>query len=127
MIPAWPIRNRMASPGKPGFPEEVRRFLAEIHGSDYRSYGSLEQAQQDPDGAVVLSGDYGTTVFLTAPARLVNCDMGTLVTLVSDLDAVTWMSGDPAIATVAFEHHPVGTSVWGGGVSRRSVTSRAST
>ena len=105
----------MASPQTPGFPEEVRRFMAEVHGADYFAYESLEQAQNDPDGAVILSGDYGSTVFLTAPARLVSCDTDTLVTLVSDLDAVTWMSGSLTIATVAFERHPVGTRVWGAG------------
>ncbi len=103
----------------PGFPEEVRRFWAEIYGQEYIAYDSLEQAKRDPDGVIVLSGDYGTTVLLTAPAHLVRCDTETLVTLVSDLDAVSWMSGDPAIATVAFERHPVGTSIeggWGGGI-----------
>lgn len=77
------------------------------------AYASLEQAQHDPDGAIILSGDYGGTIFLTAP-HLVPCSAEALVTLVSDLDAVTWMSGDPTIAAVAFEHHPIGTGVWGG-------------
>lgn len=62
----------------------------------------------------MLSGDYGGTIFLTAPAHLVRCDTKTLVTLVSDLDAVSWMSGDLTIATVAFERHPIGTGVTGG-------------
>jgi hypothetical protein len=109
----------MVRPEGPGFPEDVRRFWAEINGEEYIAYDSLEQAKRDPDGVIVLSGDYGTTVFLTAPAHLVRCDAGTLVTLVSDLDAVSWMSGDPAIATVAFERHPIGTSIfggWGGGI-----------
>ncbi len=109
----------MVRPEGPGFPEEVRRFWAEIYGQEYIAYDSLEQAKRDPDGVIVLSGDYGTTVLLTAPAHLVRCDTETLVTLVSDLDAVSWMSGDPAIATVAFERHRVGTSIeggWGGGI-----------
>lgn len=104
----------MPDPGDPGIPEEVRRWLAEIHHEDYLAYQTLEQAQLDPDGAVVLSGDYGGTIFLTAPAGLVRCGAETLVTLVSDLDAVTWMSGDLTIATVAFERHPIGTGVRGG-------------
>ncbi len=70
--------------------------------------------QADPDAAVVLSGDCGGTVFLTAPASLVRCDDDALRTLVSDLDAVTWMSGDLTSATVAFERHRAGTGVWGG-------------
>ncbi len=63
---------------------------------------------------MVLSGDYGGTIFLTVPVRLVRCDAEALFTLVSDLDAVTWMSGDPTIATVTFKQCPVGSTVEGG-------------
>lgn len=101
--------------GSEGIPEhDVRSFLADVHEDEYVSYASLAQALADPDAAVVLTGDYGGTVFLTAPVRLVGCDLDTLRTLVSDLDAVTWMSGDLTIATVALERHPVGTGVMGG-------------
>lgn len=104
----------MSSHPAPGTPEEVRRWMAKIHGTDYFDYQSLEQAQADPDAAIIMSGDYGGTIFLTAPARKVVCATASLVTLVSDLDAVTWMSGDLTIATLAFEWHPIGTHVSGG-------------
>ncbi|HEX5114466.1 MAG TPA: hypothetical protein VFW65_04620 [Pseudonocardiaceae bacterium] len=93
---------------------DVRAFLADIHDDEFVSYPSLAAARSDPDAALVLSGDYGGTIFLTAPVRLVGCDLDALTTLVSDLDAVTWMSGDLTIATVAFERHPLGTGVPGG-------------
>lgn len=93
---------------------DVRSFLAEVRGDEYVAYGSLEEARADPDSAVILSGDYGGTIFLTVPVRLLRCDLATLRTLVSDMDAVTWMSGDLTIATVAIEKHPVGTGVVGG-------------
>lgn len=93
---------------------DVREWLARIHGEPYRFFRTLEEARDDPDGAIVLSGDYGGTIFLTAPARIVVCSEEALATLVSDLDAVTWMSGDQTIATVAFEAHPVGSGVVGG-------------
>jgi hypothetical protein len=107
------------TPSAPGAPDEVpahdiRQFLAEVHDANYVSYRTLDAARRDPDSAVVLSGDYGGTIFLTVPVRLVRCDMTALLTLVSDLDAVTWMSGDPTMATVAIERHPVGTGVTGG-------------
>jgi len=104
----------MSDPESPGTPEDMRQQLAKLDGEDYLAYASLEQAQHEPDGAVILSGDYGGTIFLTAPVRLVRCNAEALVTLVSDLDAVTWMSGDPTIATVASGRHPIGTRVWGG-------------
>ena len=93
---------------------DVRTFFAEVRGESCKSFASLDEARHAPDGAVVLSGDYGGTIFLTAPARLGKCSEESLATLVSDLDAVTWMSGDPTIATVAFEAHPVNSGVVGG-------------
>jgi len=83
-------------------------------GNIFRGYKSLAEAKNDPDASVVLAGDYGGTIFLTVPLRLVVCDTETLWVLVSDLDAVTWMSGDPTIATVSFEPNPVGTRAPGG-------------
>ncbi|WP_239329294.1 hypothetical protein [Frankia sp. CiP3] len=77
-------------------------------------YEGLKHARRDSGAAVVLSGNYGGTIFLTVPVRLVRCDAEALFTLVSDLDAVTWMSGDPTIATVAFKQCPVGSTVEGG-------------
>lgn len=93
---------------------DVRQFIAEVNGEPFSSYRSLDEARRHPDSAVVLSGDYGGTIFLTAPVRLVRCPLSTLETLVSDLDAVTWMSGDLTIATIALERHPVGSGVLGG-------------
>jgi len=74
----------------------------------------MEEAGHDPHAAVVLSGDYGGAIFLTVPVSRLRCDLDTLQTLVSDLDAVSWMSGDLTIATVALERHAVGTGVPGG-------------
>jgi hypothetical protein len=93
---------------------DVRHFLAEKYNTEFVAYHSVEEASQDPQAAVVLSGDYGGTIFLTVPVARLRCDLGTLQTLVSDLDAVTNMSGDLTIATVALERHAVGTGVLGG-------------
>jgi hypothetical protein len=95
-------------------PHDVRQFLAEKYNTEFVAYHSVEEASQDPQAAVVLSGDYGGTIFLTVPVARLRCDLGTLQTLVSDLDAVTYMSGDLTIATVALERHTVGTGVLGG-------------
>lgn len=67
-------------------PHDVRQFLAETDNAEFVAYGSLEGAARDPDAAVVLSGDYGGTIFLTLPVARLGCDLGTLRTLVSDLD-----------------------------------------
>jgi hypothetical protein len=93
--------------------DDVRAFLSEVLGQTYGSFRTLDEARAR-DGAVVLSGDYGGTIFLTAPARIVACSEEALMALVSDLDAITWMSGDLTIATVAFEAYAVGYGVVGG-------------
>ena len=93
----------------------VRRFLTtEVNGGSYVAYDSLDGARADPDAAVILSGDYGGTIYLTAPVRLVQCTQRELEVLLSDLDAITWMGGDQYDASVAYERHPVGTGVTGG-------------
>ncbi len=92
---------------------DVRAFLSEALGQTYGSFRTLDEARAG-DGAVVLSGDYGGTIFVTAPARIVACSEEALITLVSDLDAITWMSGDLTIATVAFEAYAIGSGVVGG-------------
>ena len=93
---------------------EVRSFLAEINGEQHLAYHSMAEASEDPDAAVVLSADYGGTIFLTVPVRLCHCSFKALETLISDLDAISWFSGDPTIAMVGLERHPVGTGVTGG-------------
>lgn len=92
----------------------VRRFIHDVHGQNYEAYATYAEARQAPDAAVVLSGDYGGTIYLTAPMRLVRCDEDTLNTLLSDLDAITWMGGDAYDASVAYERHAVPDGVWGG-------------
>lgn len=92
----------------------MREIIAREMNDPFIGYTTRAEAERDPDAVVVLSGDLGGTVFLTAPLRLVACSTATLRTLVSDLDAVTWMSGDPTNATVAIEHYAIGSHVWGG-------------
>ena len=60
----------------------------------------------------MLSGDDGGTVLLTAPLRLVRCDLRTLERLAVDLDKRLW--DDPTGVEVSFLRIPVGSSVPGG-------------
>lgn len=75
---------------------------------------TLDEALAAPDALYVLSGDYGGTIFLTVPVRRARCDLQTLRVLVSDLDAVTWMSGDPNIAELIVDRGAVGSRAPGG-------------
>ena len=63
------------------------------------------------DATIVISSDWGLTIYLTVPAHLVRCDARTLWLLLSDLDAIYWMLGDTEIATVSLIRLPVGSAV----------------
>jgi hypothetical protein len=93
---------------------EVRESEAEDEGFEFVAYHSLIEATTDPDATVVLTGDSGSTIFLTVRVRHLGCDVRTLWILVSDLDAVTWMGGDREVASVALERYSLGTRVSGG-------------
>src|SRR5215207_1032281 len=90
----------------------VRDMLAEAHGMPYRAYRSLDEAREDPDAAVVMEGDYGGTIYLTCPVRLVHCDAATLERVLWILDELYW--DEPDSARVYYEHRPVGSGVAGG-------------
>jgi hypothetical protein len=92
----------------------VRRMWAEAHGGSYVAVRSLAEAQALPDGAVVLEGDWGGQIYVTAPARLVRCDEQALVRLVRDLDAIAWPRNEEDGARVFYERVPVGGGVAGG-------------
>ena len=90
----------------------VRGMVSQARGTPYQAYGSIEEARGDPDGAVVMEGDYGGSIYLTCPLRHVRCDAATLERVLTLLDKLAW--GDPDGARVYYEHRPVGSAVAGG-------------
>ena len=105
--------DAMSDGGEEQFPT-VSQFIHDAVGKPHRPYASLEEARSDPDAAAILFGDYRGTIYLTAPVRHVRCSDTALATLLSDLDAITWMGGAEYGASVAFERAPVGEGVLGG-------------
>ena len=96
----------------PGHESAVRRVVAEAHGDRYEAIKSLGEAKAREDAAVVMEGDYGGSIYLTCPARLVECDEPTLRQLLHDLDQHDW--NDPEGVGLYYEVAPVGTGVTGG-------------
>ena len=90
----------------------VRRMVSDSRGEAYRAFRTLAEAQGVSDGVVVMEGDYGGQIYLTCPARLVNCDQATLERLLRDLDRLGWK--DPETSRVFFERGSPGSGVWGG-------------
>ncbi len=91
----------------------LRRMVADGRGMPYQAFPFLSDAQRTADGAVVLEGDWGGTIYATCPACLLRCDEGTLGQLLRDLDALIW-PGQPEDAGVFYLRLPAGSQVPGG-------------
>jgi hypothetical protein len=96
----------------PDHESAVRRMVAEAHGDRYEAIKSLDEAKATADAAVVMEGDYGGSIYLTCPARLVHCDEPALRQLLHDLDKHDW--NDPEGVGLYYEVAPVGSGVTGG-------------
>jgi hypothetical protein len=92
--------------------DDSRRLIRAGRGEPYVAVATLAEARMHADFAVVLSGDYGGQVYLTAPIALVRCGEDELRQLLWDLDATEW--ADPDGASLAFERVPVGHQLPGG-------------
>ena len=96
----------------PDHESAVRRMVAEAHGDRYYALSSLDEAQARADTAVVMEGDYGGSIYLTCPARLIRCDEPTLRQLLLDLDTRDW--NDPEGVGLYYEVAAFGSGVAGG-------------
>jgi len=96
----------------PDHESALRRMLADAHGRPYDALESLDEAKARADATVVMEGDFGGSIYLTCPARIVQCDETTLRQLLHDLDEREW--DDPDGAALYFEIAPVGSGVEGG-------------
>jgi hypothetical protein len=92
----------------------ARLMMAEAAGQTYRSYQNLAEAVADPDAAVIIEGDYGGQILVTAPLRLIDCTEERLNRLAQELENLTWPENGGDSQAVLFEPAPVGTPVAGG-------------
>lgn len=87
-------------------------MIADAGSTTYRAYESLQEAQADPHGVVVMEGDFGGQIYLVVPARLVKCSELQLRALLTFLDDAQW--ADPEGAQVFFESKEIGQDISGG-------------
>ncbi|HTD25153.1 MAG TPA: hypothetical protein VK738_21065 [Terriglobales bacterium] len=100
----------------------LRKMEAESTGQQYVSFKSLKEAQQDPQGIVILEGDEGGQIYVVCPVSIVRCSEESLQQLLQDLDALKW--SDPSSAHLFYERLPLGSGVsggMGGGLVQSSV------
>jgi len=73
---------------------------------------SLEEARTMDHTAVILQGDEGGQIYLTAPVKHVRCDEAALHALLAAIDAIEWR--DPSRASLTFDLAPIGSGIFGG-------------
>ena len=96
----------------PDHESPVRHMVAAARGRRYEALKSLDDAKLTSDAAIVMEGDYGGSIYLTCPARLVRCDESTLRQLLLDLDEYDW--NDPDGVGLYYEVAPAGSGIVGG-------------
>jgi len=77
-------------------------------------YGSLSEARGDLDAAVVLKGDFGGQIYVTAPVAAVEANEVNLDRLLVRLDEIAWSDNEGAGRSMEFVHAPVGSVIPGG-------------
>ena|SRR5215467_10700836 len=92
----------------------LRELMAEAVGDGYVAFETLDEARADPEGAVILEGDYGGQIYVVVPARQVVCSQAALTSLLHDLDRISWPRNAEDSARVVFERAAVGAGVPGG-------------
>lgn len=100
-----------------GRPHEsgLRSLMAQAGQARYEPVASLDEARTFADGVLVIEGDFGGQIHVTAPVRLVQCSVDRLDRLASELEEIAWPSKrDLGSVSVLFERLAVGSHVAGG-------------
>ncbi len=97
-------------------PESPQHFRAEF---EYDAIDTLDEARQVPYAYAILERDYGGQTYVTAPARLIQCDEQALRYLLQDLDELAWH--DPEGQQLTYWKHKVGEH-FGGGMGGAEAT-----
>ena len=97
-------------------PESPQHFRVKF---EYDAIDTLDEARQLLDAYAILEGDYGGQTYVTAPARLIQCDEQALRYLLQDLDELAWH--DPEGQQLTYWKHKVGEH-FGGGMGGAEAT-----
>jgi hypothetical protein len=91
----------------------VRAIMAEPRGQPYISYRTLAEARSAEAATVILEGDYGGQIYLTAPIQHVGCSEARLTLLANELELLCWSRTNKG-ERVVFEPGLPGCRVGGG-------------
>jgi len=71
----------------------VRAMIAAARGQPHISYRTLEEARGAGAAIVIIEGDYGGQIYLTAPIQYVGCTEARLPRLAKELELLCWRAG----------------------------------
>jgi len=97
-------------------PGSPKHFRVEF---EYDVIDTLDEARRVPDTYAILEGDYGGQTYVTAPAKIIQCDEQTLRYLLQDLDELAWHNPDGQ--RLSYRKHKVGDH-FGGGMGGADAT-----
>lgn len=90
----------------------LRRMIADSHGLKYEALNSLDEARKTNNAYLVMQGDDGGQIYLTAPVGIVKVNEKILEILLKDIDTLAW--NDPSMVGMYYEIHEKNTGVAGG-------------
>ncbi len=74
----------------PNYQSPVRRATSEVFKLKYLPLKSLKEARKYKDAYVIMEGDWGGQIYLSAPIKLVYCNHATLKRLLKYLDDIAF-------------------------------------
>lgn len=89
-----------------------REWLAPMLGEKVGQSFGFEAARSNEGKFVIMEGDSGGQIYLTAPMSLVKCDESVLINLFYDIDSLQWHNIDDA--NINIEARNPGDAVFGG-------------
>lgn len=101
----------------PVIPEHERplgHMMNKAYGTPFEPLRSLEDARRAGDAHVILQGDWGGQIYVTAPIAEVRCSVENLAELLKNIDASQWECNDGEGADIFFERMRAATGVPGG-------------
>lgn len=81
------------------------RIMSEVKDTPLRPIESLELARTVPNAYVIMEGDWGGQIYLTAPVRLLRGGATELELVLGELDAHAWSCNDGEGRGFFFEEH----------------------
>ena len=110
---AWDALELLDRNGESLMIREHERAVDHAMGAEVQYLHSLAEARAR-SAWVILDGDWGGQVYLTAPVALVGIDEAGLNRLIHEIDLEAWGGQDEDSLSITYRSGAVGDGVWGG-------------